>query len=378
MIVITLLTQTYGIIFGYEKPRRRSSSICGNCIIMLAIAVRDNVRKKKIAIDPMCPICGKEPETIEHLSLLCPWTGPVWFSLGSFPCPNRDGLSTIQQWLISVIEALMIDRVSTQMHISLLFYTLWNIWKARNDAVFNTSKLSPMATMIFTKFQCTEYLNSVVSQPNHHTSDPVVSGAIYWRPPRPPFLKINVDDALNPHTSKETSGVVCRDSHGNIIALESHLIFATTPLIAEAIAPRDTLLLGQALFIESLVVESGSLDLIQACRKKRRIREIDCILQDIWNMSLSFQVVGFTWAKREGNLVAHTIAALMQSGSLATNWKYRPPPTLRDAIIRDKKCIVGDEATCLEFFAQIEGEAFGLRSRVSLDFLFLPLDAYLV
>lgn len=28
--------------------------------------------------DPLCPICQKEAETIEHTLLLCPWTAIIW------------------------------------------------------------------------------------------------------------------------------------------------------------------------------------------------------------------------------------------------------------------------------------------------------------
>lgn len=39
--------------------------------------VRCNLTQKRIAISIICPICHREPETIEHTMLLCHWTTPV-------------------------------------------------------------------------------------------------------------------------------------------------------------------------------------------------------------------------------------------------------------------------------------------------------------
>lgn len=43
-----------------------------------ALPTMDNLHRRKIVPDPLCPICKHEAETIEHTLLLCPWTAQIW------------------------------------------------------------------------------------------------------------------------------------------------------------------------------------------------------------------------------------------------------------------------------------------------------------
>lgn len=43
------------------------------------LASKENLFRRKCAHSPLCPICGSENESIEHLLFRCPWTRAVWF-----------------------------------------------------------------------------------------------------------------------------------------------------------------------------------------------------------------------------------------------------------------------------------------------------------
>lgn len=43
-----------------------------------AIPTVENLHRRRIVPDPLCPVCKKEAETIEHTLLLCPWTVKLW------------------------------------------------------------------------------------------------------------------------------------------------------------------------------------------------------------------------------------------------------------------------------------------------------------
>ncbi|XP_071722532.1 uncharacterized protein [Rutidosis leptorrhynchoides] len=44
----------------------------------IAIPIVENLHRRRIVPDPLCLICKKEAETIEHALLLCPWTVKLW------------------------------------------------------------------------------------------------------------------------------------------------------------------------------------------------------------------------------------------------------------------------------------------------------------
>lgn len=72
-------------------------------------------------------------------------------------------------------------------------------------------------------------------------------------------------------------------------------------------------------------MESDSASLIDSCKAEKRIRELNNIVNDILNIKLSFLACHFTWVRREGNRVAHQIAALGKSNLLHGRWAVFPP-----------------------------------------------------
>lgn len=45
------------------------------------LPVQENIYRKRISRTKECPLCMKEPETVEHVFFRCDWTRPVWFGL---------------------------------------------------------------------------------------------------------------------------------------------------------------------------------------------------------------------------------------------------------------------------------------------------------
>lgn len=79
-----------------------------------AIPTVDNLHRRRIVPDPLCPICKKEAETIKHALFLCPWTVKIWRA-----------------------NPLKFDLITT---------TMWCIWKDRNRFVFEHHPLHPQQT----------------------------------------------------------------------------------------------------------------------------------------------------------------------------------------------------------------------------------------
>lgn len=45
-----------------------------------AIATWEDLFRRRCTVNPCCPICHDQTESVKHLILLCPWMQPVWFS----------------------------------------------------------------------------------------------------------------------------------------------------------------------------------------------------------------------------------------------------------------------------------------------------------
>lgn len=113
-------------------------------------------------------------------------------------------------------------------------------------------------------------------------------------------------------------------------------VFATSPLVAEAMALREAISLAANLSIENVLLESDSLDLINACRGETEIGEIRNIVQDVKHMRMSFRKCGFTWIHRSGNNLGHTLAQKVQRNLIPPSWTQILPQDIQQILQEER------------------------------------------
>ena len=100
----------------------------------------DNLRRRRIPHDPVCPLCRAAPETVHHLIAACPFSMQVWSktasSLGSpfsdLAMPTDTRLRTrFRRQTRSLPRAKRATWKATCLLVS------WCIWKEQNDRIFN-------------------------------------------------------------------------------------------------------------------------------------------------------------------------------------------------------------------------------------------------
>lgn len=114
-------------------------------------------------------------------------------------------------------------------------------------------------------------------------------------------------------------------------------LYATTPLMVEALGLRDALAFAGNLGIRLLEVDNDCLELVQACKNEINRMEIFSILTDINFLKRNFHDLTFRWTPREGNRVAHQLAQLASRNALPLSWVWNPPPCLQALIVDDKR-----------------------------------------
>lgn len=144
------------------------------------LPVRHNLTQKRIAITNLCPVCQKEPKTIEHTLLLCEWTSPIWFGRGVVHVPNANNITRFDQWLLSSLKSC--SAANLMENGSLIAYACWSIWKARNDLLFSEKKTCPVGVIITAKSQCLKFMKAC--DKDKGVGNPNVQGrsVTKWRP----------------------------------------------------------------------------------------------------------------------------------------------------------------------------------------------------
>lgn len=124
--------------------------------------------------------------------------------------------------------------------------------------------------------------------------------------------------------------------------------------MAEVLALRDGILLASSLSLDRIILESDNLEAVQACRKEIQRGDIRAILEDIWKTKQQFEFCGFTWTSRQGNQLAHHIAAMAKEKMLPPNWTYNIPDFIKELLLQDKTEHRNDTNDNLSSLAELE------------------------
>ncbi|KAJ3698437.1 hypothetical protein LUZ61_002142 [Rhynchospora tenuis] len=106
-------------------------------LIFGALMLSQNVHRRILKVSPMCQRCGEENEFETHCFFFCQGSRVVWFAS---PLSLRT-----QDLSLNVINA--IEQCTGNMNedqIKIFCYTLWEIWKGRNETVLHNQKFEPI------------------------------------------------------------------------------------------------------------------------------------------------------------------------------------------------------------------------------------------
>lgn len=131
-----------------------------------------------------------------------------------------------------------------------------------------------------------------------------------WRPPPLDWVKINVDASFILAQNKSCSGVIIRNSSGEIIATCCNLTWPVSSVfMAEAKAVVHGLKLATDLGFQHLIIESDSRSIITKINSKQNeMSEISALTWEAKAMARQFHSCIFQFVGREGNRAAHLVA----------------------------------------------------------------------
>ncbi|KAK7251890.1 hypothetical protein RIF29_35487 [Crotalaria pallida] len=113
-------------------------NICQN-----ALATYEYLFKRKLVNSPLCPICGTEPETVEHVFLFCPWTRPIWFGSDFHWSIDVNSVHSFQLWLCQKLVEIKRVYPNANQVSALVGNICWAIWKGRNEFVHDGQPVNP-------------------------------------------------------------------------------------------------------------------------------------------------------------------------------------------------------------------------------------------
>lgn len=118
-----------------------------------SIGVKECLANRGIPLDTTCPVCHFESESITYALRDCSLVKPLWLKLGANCLQPTFFSQGIIDWLISNVNLKSSQCVaSTPWNIAFSF-TIWLIWKQRNQAVFENESIHICSKLFPCKLQ---------------------------------------------------------------------------------------------------------------------------------------------------------------------------------------------------------------------------------
>ncbi|GKB84291.1 reverse transcriptase, partial [Tanacetum coccineum] len=154
-----------------------------------------------------------------------------------------------------------------------------------------------------------DYFNANKKEIARRVGTPQTNSRNVWMKPQVTQIKFNCDAAWQRESGKVGMGFVARNCNGEVLLSGARSEFyANSPLEAEAKAIWWAIQHARSRCYPEVVFESDSLTLVHALRNQSIPLKIAAMFSDILSKSLAFGTCDWSFVKREGNMVAHSIA----------------------------------------------------------------------
>ncbi|KAJ9132832.1 hypothetical protein P3X46_033661 [Hevea brasiliensis] len=180
--------------------------------------------------------------------------------------------------------------------IQLAVFLLWQSWKSRNALIFKNQQI--------------DVLETISTALRHWEDFGSNSNLQFWQPGPPDFVKFNFDASVDRSKSKGASAVIGRNSIGLPLVWRCkkfrHIV---EPLVIEALACGEALLLAIDKGFQSVIIEGDCLVVIQSLHGQAIPLEIQGIIGDISELASRIPTISFVHVKGSGNKAAHSLAS---------------------------------------------------------------------
>ncbi|CAN6861486.1 unnamed protein product [Brassica oleracea] len=184
-----------------------------------ALAIKSTLRRRHINVDPSCVRCCNIDETPEHLFFHCPFAQSVW-RLSGFPCTKILDLSISMEDKFRDLLCITQNRQLDPLLRSRPIWTLWRLWKCRNELIFNSKVWSPggLHSKVTDDLVDWHRFNQIPTTPTGCTSITTTDQALKsWQLPPADWVKCNYD--VSHHHGRQESGMgwIIRNKFGIVL-----------------------------------------------------------------------------------------------------------------------------------------------------------------
>ncbi|XP_042942883.1 uncharacterized protein LOC122277065 [Carya illinoinensis] len=262
-----------------------------------------NLFKRKIASDPLCPLCCREEESTMHVLWNCEAAKDVWSPCSKKLQKSRSSYMPTLEFFEAMTEALNADEMQEFVVVAR------QLWLRRNSFIFNKPFMPPNILIRESKLRLDLLFEETQSQRQINVQQQCLSAEV-WQAPPTAWFKVNWDAAVDRVKGLVGIGVVVRDDKGQTIATmrQSKSLFPDS-LLAESFGALVATQFARDLGLTEVILEGDSLQVTRSLQGE---------VED-WSSSSMFLCEARTYlnlfakwivshVRRNGNTVAHLLA----------------------------------------------------------------------
>ncbi|XP_059442009.1 uncharacterized protein LOC132174357 [Corylus avellana] len=169
--------------------------------------------------DPLCPLCGRAPETVSHILWRCPSAKDAW-SVGRVKLQKKS--STTGQNFLQIVEEVFVqcDEEEIQQSVGIAR----RLWLRRNEVVHCGTLTHPNLLVQRTITAVEDFATANGVGDTQNSSSNALVQEVQWRAPCSGWIKANWDASLAKEKGWMGLGVVVPDDRGMVLAAHSRTL----------------------------------------------------------------------------------------------------------------------------------------------------------
>ncbi|OMP05945.1 hypothetical protein COLO4_08437 [Corchorus olitorius] len=212
------------------------------------IPVLSNLQRRGMEVNPRCPRCEKEDETVDHALIECEKTEQVRKMVHECYVKSKQEEVAADQMRFGDLNWADIVLVMS-----------WAIWGARNKKVHDSIEFSASETTAFVISYIMEFQRCKKRMQPKQTQV-----AAQWSAPDPNVIKINFDGVYDNVAKTGSFGVIARDYRGLVIgAYAGRLDFVPDAYTAECKAALKAIIWARDMGFSRIMLEGDALTVIK-------------------------------------------------------------------------------------------------------------------
>ncbi|XP_019183829.1 PREDICTED: uncharacterized protein LOC109178743 [Ipomoea nil] len=286
-----------------------------------------NLVNRRVEIPNVCPACGVLGEDVMHILCNCVYARRVW-NISQLQIPNfgdHDFMQWVELWLGNSVTSagFLKDQICG---------ILYEIWRARNMAVWDLALPSPLHLCAsfqrsWAAWSLSTAHGRTVGSPPVATMPHALSDLQALQLPHGTVL-CSIDAGFYGAQHSPTFGFYIRSLDGVFVAAANGpLSCPYDPLLAEAMAIREALSWLQDHNYQNVLMLSDCAVLVASFRDASSYRSyLGIVLDSCLRLINSFSACSIKFVRRGTNMVAHALAKHVGAVQTRSVWREALPP----------------------------------------------------